>query len=257
MKRLEANRFSFLRSYTQSLAAGLSSQYRLMPSILRWQIKELAQQWGVELPEELEDFYEYSYGAILEEYEILTIEGIAESIAELERTYEEMWKDLWVPLAYVRGVGDVVAFNLQQTEHGLCQILDGFHEVTPDQWKPIGYGLESWLRKMCQNNFRPFWLPSVDSMQMESGSLLSTAVSMSSTNSTGIGACHGCRILPLHTLAGSTSITSLGFLNTFRRIGFSATVSGQNLVMPAYYLPFKMDSGLRKVLRRWGFIQTS
>lgn len=111
----------------------------------------------MELPEELQDFYEFSYRAILDEYEILTIEGIVETSAELERIYEEMWKASWMPFAYVRGVGDVVVFNLQQTEHGLCQVLDGFHEVPPGEWKPIGYGLENWLRKMCQSNFRPFW----------------------------------------------------------------------------------------------------
>jgi hypothetical protein len=56
-------------------------------------------------------------------------------------------------------VGDVVAFDLNESnDDNLLLILDGFHELPPAQWKRICYGLKTWLAKMAESRFKPFWL---------------------------------------------------------------------------------------------------
>lgn len=64
-----------------------------------------------------------------------------------------------MPFAYVRGVGDVVAFDLDKRNvHGLTLVVDCFHELSPSQWEGICFGLRTWLQGMARNGFQPFWL---------------------------------------------------------------------------------------------------
>jgi hypothetical protein len=133
--------------------------YRLQKGKNSVELEQLEVETGLRIPKELKEFYEFSYGALLNEYEMLTMPGIASLLPELRATYEAAWKKSILPFAYVRGVGDVVAFDLNQTnETGGLLILDGFHELPPADWEGICYGLKTWLFKMVENHFRPFWL---------------------------------------------------------------------------------------------------
>ena len=61
-------------------------------------------------------------------------------------------------IAYLIGVGDFVAFDLENATNDGLLILDCFHELSPENWEGICFGLKTWLEKMVQNQFRPFWL---------------------------------------------------------------------------------------------------
>lgn len=155
--------FDFLKDYI----VGLSEQdrgdpylgYMLHSGKSEAEIHKLELEKELWLPNELREFYKFSYGALLGEYKILTISEIASLLSEMHHTYEEDWIDSILPFAYVRGIGDVVAFNLEdQDKDGFLSVLDGFHELPPDQWKSVCYGLRTWLIKMVDNRFSPFWM---------------------------------------------------------------------------------------------------
>ncbi len=122
------------------------------------EIERLEQDVGVVIPDELRHFYQFSYGALLGEYEILTIPKIADLVPQMCSTYEEDWRNSILPFAYLRGVGDVVAFDIGQQNHeGAHLILDGFHEYGPSKWNRVCFGLRTWLLRMVKSHFHPFW----------------------------------------------------------------------------------------------------
>jgi hypothetical protein len=122
------------------------------------EIVRLEQDAGVVIPDELRQFYQFSYGDPLGEYEVLTIPKIADLIPQMRSTYEEDWRDSILPFAYLRGVGDVVAFDMgQRNDEGVHLILDGFHEYGPSEWDGVCFGLRTWLLRMVESHFHPFW----------------------------------------------------------------------------------------------------
>jgi hypothetical protein len=155
--------FDFIRTYIAGLPEAVRND-RYLGYVLRegkdeTEICQLEQAVGISVPHELREFYQFSFGALLGEYEMLTISEIANTLPMIRPTDERYHKDSILPFAYVRGVGDVVAFDLDQSnEDGLLLILDGFHELPPVEWEGICYGLRTWLVKMVENHFRPFWL---------------------------------------------------------------------------------------------------
>jgi hypothetical protein len=156
-------KFDFLKTYIAELPEEERNDhyfgYILREGKSEAEITRLELETKISVPGELKEFYEFSYGALLGEYEMLTISEIASILPDIRPTYEKYWKDSILPFAYVRGVGDVVAFDLNESnEDGLLLILDGFHEFPPAQWKGICYGLRTWLVKMTENRFHPFWL---------------------------------------------------------------------------------------------------
>lgn len=65
---------------------------------------------------------------------ILTPGEIKSLLGEMRQPYKQDWNESLVPFAYVRGVGDVIAFDLdQRNAHGLALVVDGFHELSPPQ----------------------------------------------------------------------------------------------------------------------------
>ena len=122
-------------------------------------VSQVELQVGVSVPEELKEFYEFSYGAELGEYKILTVSEIANLLSELRSRYGESWVNTVLPFAYVKGVGDIVAFDLARSDEiGHFLLVDGFHEMNPNQWKGICFGLRKWLVKMTESKFESFWL---------------------------------------------------------------------------------------------------
>lgn len=155
--------FDFLKEYVEGLPEQERNDrhlgYALSPGRSESEIRKLEQEVGFLVPSELREFYRFSYGALLGEYKILTIAEIASLLPEMRHTYEEYWNDSVLPFVYVRGVGDVIAFDLGKIDKdGSLSVLDGFHEVPPGQWELVCYGLKTWLIKMADNHFEPFWM---------------------------------------------------------------------------------------------------
>jgi hypothetical protein len=155
--------FNFLKQYIEQLPEEERNDaflgYKLGKGKNSLEISQIESQLGLSVPEELKKFYEFSYGAELSEYKILTIGEIANLISELRSEYEESWNGTVLPFAYVKGVGDIVAFDLANSdEMGQLLTVDGFHEINPKQWKGICFGLRNWLVKMTDSKFEPFWL---------------------------------------------------------------------------------------------------
>jgi len=100
-----------------------------------------------------------TYGGQFGEYELLTVPRMKEMSIQLEAIYEDRWNTDLLPIFLVRGTGDSIAMDLSDINaDGHAQILDGFHEVPPEEWTKLGYGLRNWLLRMAENDFRPFWL---------------------------------------------------------------------------------------------------
>jgi hypothetical protein len=150
--------FDFLQIYINRLDRPDAQKYRLRSGLSRSEIERLGAQVGVNIPEELIAFFSFSYGATLDEYQILTIEEISNSVAALRSIYETHWIESYIPFCYVVGVGDYLVFDIQRKAETGLLVVDAFHELLPRQWKGICYGLRSWLLRMCETNFRPFWL---------------------------------------------------------------------------------------------------
>lgn len=155
--------FDFLKGYVSRLPEQERNDpylgYMLHPGKSETEIHQFESDAGFLVPHELKEFYLFSYGALLGEYKILTISEITNLLSEMRHTYEEYWDDSVLPFAYVRGVGDVIAFDLDKSDkNSFLLVLDGFHELPPAQWKSICYGLKTWLTKMADNRFRPFWM---------------------------------------------------------------------------------------------------
>jgi hypothetical protein len=153
--------FAFLRDYIESLPIG-KRHHSDYPFILKTGINEakirvFEVEFGIIVPRELRLFYVFSYGANLSDYKMLTIPQIIEQIGWL-RSAGEFWKDSIFPFARVIDVGDVIAFDLDESNDIGLKILDGFHETPPVEWKGICFGLKTWLIKMVENDFHPFWL---------------------------------------------------------------------------------------------------
>jgi hypothetical protein len=154
--------FDFLKAYIDKLPKQERNDYFLRPSIGEAEIRQIESETGVVVPIELREFYRFSYGAKLSEYKILTISEIAELLSKLRKTLPKDFymKDSILPFAYLVGVGDIVAFDLEQSSADGLLILDGFVEFLPDKWEGVCFGLKIWLAKMVENRFHPFWLKS-------------------------------------------------------------------------------------------------
>lgn len=155
--------FNFLNTFIEHLSFQERFDpwlgYSLDPGRSRAEIVKQASEAGITIPNELGEFYEYSYGAMLGEYHLLTIPEITDLITRLKNVYEENWKESILPFAYVQGVGDVVAFDLAKlNDERTALVLDGFHELPPARWEGICYGLRVWLEEMTKSGFQPFWL---------------------------------------------------------------------------------------------------
>ena len=155
--------FGFLKEYIEELPEEERNDpylgFRLRESKSILDVSQVESEVGVFVPKELKVFYEFSYGAELGEYKILTVSEIAHLLSELRSKYGESWANTALPFANVKGVGDIVAFDLARSdERGHFLLVDGFHEVNPNQWKGICFGLRNWLVKMTESKFESFWL---------------------------------------------------------------------------------------------------
>ena len=128
------------------------------PGIPEPEITLLESDAGLVIPSGLKDFYQFSYGATLCMYKILTIEEMIAFRNELKNVYADYRRVSLLPFAYLIDVGDYVAFDVSLQRNGKTLIIDGFHELSPDDWQPICYGFDNWLKRLASNGFEPFWL---------------------------------------------------------------------------------------------------
>jgi hypothetical protein len=152
--------FSFLRDYIHALPDETRNHpeypFGLRTGISEPMIHQAEAGAGITIPSELKQFYRFSYGAMLGEYELLVIPQIKEVLTWLSSD-REFWRDSLLPFARVIDTGDLIAFDLDVSNNNGLQVLDGFHEFAPTEWKGICFGLKTWLLKMVNNDFRPFW----------------------------------------------------------------------------------------------------
>jgi hypothetical protein len=151
-------KYEFMESYISSLTAEETRDYKLRDGIGSREMKEKEENLGIKIPVDLKGFYEFSYGAVLDEFQILTISEINDTLNHLADIYKETWEDKFLPFIYYLGVGDYVSFDLSKSEDGKLLLMDCFHEWRVDEWQPICYGLDTWLTKMIESKFHPFWL---------------------------------------------------------------------------------------------------
>jgi hypothetical protein len=152
------NGYTFLKAHIDALPRRKSHQYSLDPAISEAEIGEHEKRTGVIVPDELREFYQLSYGARLSDYKVLTIPEIVERRSLIP--WQSQPRRSILPFAYLIGVGDFIAFDLERTSSSGLQVLDGFVEHPAEQWLPICYGLKTWLPGMIETNFEPFWLRS-------------------------------------------------------------------------------------------------
>ena len=154
--------FEFLVEYIKELPDEVREDpefgFELQKPIGSGQMEALQSDLPFEFPQELKNFYLLSNGAQLGEYVIPPIEKLEDQQLELADVYgADMVQDL-LPFAVVKGVGDYVILDLRQPKESQAPILDGFHEIEPDNWEKVASGLSEWLQKMCETNFEPYWL---------------------------------------------------------------------------------------------------
>jgi SMI1 / KNR4 family (SUKH-1) len=152
------NRYTFLGEFVKEVAPIDPTRFQLENGITKKELDSLQNRIALNIPEELREFYQFSYGAKLDEYRILKLPDIRTFISRAKVTYNGSWKDTIIPFAYLVGVGDFMSFDLEESNTGGFLIRDCFHELNPQQWGGVCHGLEQWLRKMINSNFKPFWL---------------------------------------------------------------------------------------------------
>jgi hypothetical protein len=150
--------FTFLKDYCDNMPSRWKCGCEFKNGLSRAEIQRLAAQVQIAVPTELMRFYEWSYGAKLCEYQIYTIPQIADTLVRLRTVYGRYERATILPFGYFHGVGDYVAFDVADRRDDKIAIVDGFHELSPDEWKIVTYGLEHWLRELAENDFEPFWL---------------------------------------------------------------------------------------------------
>lgn len=152
------NQYDFLEKYIQSLPSSQRKEYVLNKGIPEEEMRKLQEKSKVDLPDELKEFYRFSYGATLSEYKILKIPEIVQAVSRMKTVYDDMYDASIIPFAQLLGVGDFMAFDTRKSNEDGLSIVDCFHEYPPNEWKGIGFGLRSWLKEMVRNDFRPYWL---------------------------------------------------------------------------------------------------
>ncbi len=155
--------FSFLKEYIEQLPKEERDDpylgFALRKGKEKFEVSQVESRAQISVPEELKQFYQFSYGADLGEYKILTVHEIVNLLSELRSTYGETWITTILPFGYVKDVGDIVAFDLANPDEvGHFPVIDGFHELPPNQWKRVCFGLRTWLAKMTESKFEHFWL---------------------------------------------------------------------------------------------------
>ena len=160
--------FEFLLTYIEAIPeesregrAHESVQYRyvLNTELDKSKVESLQDQYKITLPNELIDLYSFCYGCQLNEHEILKLDQIAEIKVSLLSLYGDLWQDKYLPFSLHHGVGDYVVFDLSDSNAtGVYRVVDAFHEQTPEEWKPICFGIETWLKEFIKNDCQVFWL---------------------------------------------------------------------------------------------------
>lgn len=151
--------FAFLESYVDGLTDEQKHDYEWFfePGLELSEILALERKHEISIPDELKNFYRFSYGAHLGAYKILTIPEILATQKEIDMVYGTATQVI-LPFILVIDVGDYIVFDLEHANEDGLLLLDGFHEFNPDKWKAICFGFHVWLREMVNNNFEPFWL---------------------------------------------------------------------------------------------------
>jgi hypothetical protein len=157
-RKNQMNKYEFLKKYIQSIPNVKQKEYMLNKGISEEEIRLLQHEVNFDIPSELIEFYEFSYGATLNEYKILMVPEIEQTMSRLKSVYGDAYDTSIIPFANVIGVGDFIAFDTKKTNQDGLFIIDCFHELPPAKWKGICFGLRNWLKEMVGYNFRPYWI---------------------------------------------------------------------------------------------------
>ena len=150
--------YQFLIAYIASLREGKRSNFVLPKGKSSEELTVLEASFDVTVPNELKEFYNFSYAPKLDEYQFLSVDKVKEFQIQLLATYRALHKESVLPFSRVVGTGDFIALDVNEIKAEGILILDGFHEIPPSEWTGICYGLRNWLERMVKSNFQPFWL---------------------------------------------------------------------------------------------------
>lgn len=163
--------YDVLKTYVENLPKNADHQDELPEDVEPWywfidnpknpaELAQIETECGIIVPNELKLFYsDFSYGAVLNEYQIYTIPQLLEFRESCKWVYEESWRDSILPFANLLGVGDFLAFDLTKRNDQGYLVLGCDHECDPKEWTEICYGLREWLLRMVDSDFQPFWFP--------------------------------------------------------------------------------------------------
>lgn len=116
----------------------------------------------VSLPKEYLDFLEYTNGCTLYNYEDLGgylfygVDVLVEENLILEETYREYWQKNLVGIGSVLGSGDFLC--LRMIDNNTYQVLDGYHDINPEEWSIIDDSFDNFLSKLIEKRGETFWL---------------------------------------------------------------------------------------------------
>jgi len=148
--------YEFLTDYLEKLSKERRSVFHLNEGIQDNEINEMLKKLELILPKDFLIFYQFSYGAVLEELKILNPIEINDFRNELREIHEESIKDSIIPFAFISGTGDFFSFELNNENE--YKILDCFHEFPPNKWVEICNSFRVWLKKFLENDLEPYWL---------------------------------------------------------------------------------------------------
>ena len=152
------NKLKLIKIHIEEQLKNKNDLIKLNQGLNHKEITKLENKYNLVLPQQLRDFYEFSYGAQLDEYQILTIPEIIETKQSLVEIYQKEWKETILPFGYLLGVGDIIAIDTSIKNEEGYSVLDGFHELPPKEWKVVCNGILKWIQLLINNDCQSFWL---------------------------------------------------------------------------------------------------
>ncbi len=153
------NQFAIIQDlYGESLDQDENSKeyaVTLYPAKTEGEIVNLANELGIDLPEELREFYQVSYGALFDDFEILTLEDIAILKSSFQSDY---FGDSFLPFARLRAKGIIAAIDMSTSDvDENLAIVGRYYESSPANWEFICYGLKPLVLSIYHPGHRVYW----------------------------------------------------------------------------------------------------
>jgi hypothetical protein len=126
------------------------------------EISSLISAGNLKLPRDYLDFLQTFNGCTIFEYKDLggfSFLGINEIVKENEiqrQTYEEDWDNCLTAFCNIIGDGDLLCFRMQPNNS--YEILDGYHDDSPQNWNMISNSFNDFLERLIDEKGRRFWV---------------------------------------------------------------------------------------------------